>query len=101
MGMSTNFPGCVSVERVVRAELRANEFRAGELFTRNDSLRATRALERKILMLEPAGYAAAFNGSAIKRAKLWMPKRNACVVPGNVGTQDVVAVLEAMLAHEN
>ena len=52
-------------------------------------------------MLELGGYAAAFKGSAIKRAKLWMLKRNACVVPGKVGTQDVVAVLEAMLADEN
>jgi len=52
-------------------------------------------------MMEPADYAVAFKGSAIKRAKLWMLKRNACVVLGNVGTHEDLAVLEAMLAHEN
>ena len=81
-------------------ELRANEFRARELFARNDSLEATRALAREILMLELGGYAAAFKGSAIKRAKLWMLKRNACVVLGNVGTPEDVPVLEAMLSHD-
>ena len=52
-------------------------------------------------MLEPADYAAASNGSASERAKWWTRKRNACVILGNVGTQHVVAVLEAMLANEN
>ena len=51
-------------------------------------------------MMEPADYAAAFKGSAIKRAKLWMLKRNACVVLGNVGTPEDVPVLEAMLSHD-
>lgn len=62
---------------------------------------STRALAREILMMDAADYAAAFKGSAIKRAKLWMLKRNACVVLGNVGTDEDLAVLEAMLAHEH
>lgn len=52
-------------------------------------------------MMEQDDYAAAFKGSAIKRAKLWMLKRNACVVLGNVGSNDDLAALEAMLAHEH
>ena len=60
----------------------------------------TRALTREMLMMEPADYAAAFKGSAIKRAKLWMLQRNACVVLGNVGTDQDLAVLEAMLSHD-
>jgi epoxyqueuosine reductase len=65
------------------------------------SREGTRALAREILMMEPADYAAAFKGSAIKRAKLWMLQRNACVVLGNVGTHEDLAVLQAMLADEN
>ena len=60
----------------------------------------TRALAREILMLEPADYAAAFKGSAIKRAKLWMLQRNACVVLGNIGTEDDVPALIAALRDE-
>ncbi len=52
-------------------------------------------------MMEPRDYAATFRGSAIKRAKLWMLKRNACVVLGNVDTTEDLSVLEAMLAHDN
>lgn len=37
-------------------------------------------------MMEPEDYTAAFRGSAIRRAKLWMLQRNACVVLVNVGT---------------
>ena len=44
---------------------------------------------------------AALKGSAIKRAKLWMLKRNACVLLGKVGTHEDLAVLEAMLVHEH
>ncbi|MCU0616679.1 MAG: hypothetical protein MUD17_06245 [Gemmatimonadaceae bacterium] len=51
-------------------------------------------------MMGPAEYAAAFKGSAIKRAKLWMMQRNACVVLGNIGTEEDLAVLEAMGQHE-
>jgi len=61
----------------------------------------TRALAREILMVEPTDYAAAFKGSPIERAKLWMSQRNGCVVLGNVGTADDLAVLEAMRSHEH
>jgi epoxyqueuosine reductase len=62
---------------------------------------APRALARSICMMDATDYAAAFKGSAIKRAKLWMLQRNACVVLGNVGTEDDLAVLEAMMQHEH
>ena len=42
------------------------------------SREGTRALAREILRMEPADYAAAFKGSAIKRAKLWMPAKRVC-----------------------
>ena len=77
--------------------LREPTFAARAIFEEND----TRALARELLMMEPDDYAAAFRRSAIKRAKLWMLKRNACVVLGNVGTSEDVPVLEAMLAHED
>jgi epoxyqueuosine reductase len=54
-----------------------------------------RALAREILVMEPGDYAAAFKGSAIKRAKLWMLKRNAAVVLGNVGEADDLTRLTA------
>ena len=60
-----------------------------------------RTLAREILAMDQADYAAAFKGSAIKRAKLWMLQRNACVVLGNVGTADDLAVLEAMMLREH
>jgi epoxyqueuosine reductase len=81
--------------------LREPAFAARAMFHDAGSREGTRALAREILMMEPADYAAAFKGSAIKRAKLWMLKRNACVVLGNVGTAEDLAVLEAMLAHEH
>ena len=74
-------------------ELRVDEFRARELFVDRDSHEETRALAREVLMMESADYAAAFKGSAIKRAKLWMLKRNACVVLGNIGDDEDLAVL--------
>ena len=82
-------------------ELREEAFRPREMFLDAGSREGTRALAREILMMDAADYAAAFKGSAIKRAKLWMLKRNACVVLGTVGTAEDLAVLEAMLAHEN
>ena len=82
-------------------ELREEALRPREMFLDAGSREGTRALAREILMMDAADYAAAFKGSAIKRAKLWMLKRNACVVLGNVGTAEDLAVLEAMLAHEH
>jgi epoxyqueuosine reductase len=83
------------------SELREEAFRPRELLRGAGSRDGTRALAREILMMEPHDYAAAFKGSAIKRAKLWMLQRNACVVLGNVGTSEDVPVLKAMLSHED
>ena len=77
------------------------EFIPRELFTEAHDGEGTRALARAFLMMSPADYAAAFKGSAIKRAKLWMLQRNACVVLGNVGTDEDLTVLDAMDAHEH
>ena len=76
-------------------------FAARALLLDGRSREGTRALAREILTMEPADYAAAFKGIAIKRAKLWMLQRNACVVLGNVGTDEDLAVLHAMLPHEH
>ena len=81
--------------------LREAAFRPRELFLDAESREGTRALAREILMMDAADYAAGFKGSAITRAKLWMLKRNACVVLGNVGTDENLAVLEAMLVHDH
>ena len=81
--------------------LREEAFRPREMFLDAGSREGTRALARQILMMDAVDYAAAFKGSAVKRAKLWMLKRNACVVLGNVGTHQDLAVLEAMLVHEH
>jgi epoxyqueuosine reductase len=82
-------------------DLREPAFASREMLLDAGSREGTRALAREILMMDAADYAAAFKGSAIKRAKLWMLKRNACVVLGNIGTDDDLAVLEAMLVHEH
>ena len=81
--------------------LREPAFAPRDLLRDASSREGTGALAREILMMEPADYAAAFKGSAMKRAKLWMLKRNACVVLGNVGTDEDLAALEAMLVHEH
>jgi epoxyqueuosine reductase len=77
------------------------EFAPRALFAESHDRDGTRALARSICMMDAADYAAAFKGSAIKRAKLWMLQRNACVVLGNVGTDEDLAVLEAMREHEH
>jgi epoxyqueuosine reductase len=77
------------------------EFAPRDLFADAHDREGTRALARSICMMDAADYAAAFKGSAIKRAKLWMLQRNACVVLGNIGTAEDLAVLEAMCAHEH
>jgi epoxyqueuosine reductase len=60
-----------------------------------------RSMARDILHMTPESYATAFRGSAIKRAKLWMLTRNACVVLGNVGTTQDLPLLETMQANES
>jgi epoxyqueuosine reductase len=57
--------------------------------------RDARALAREILTMDADGYAEAFRGSAMKRAKLRGLKRNAAVVLGNVGGADDVDILLA------
>mgnify|MGYP002780036133 CR=1 FL=1 len=52
-----------------------------------------RTLAREILAMDLDAYRAAFRGSAMRRAKLPMMKRNAAVVLGNVGTAEDVDVL--------
>ena len=81
--------------------LREPAFALRAMFLGAGSRDGTRALAREILMMEPADYSAAFKNSAIKRAKRWMLQRNACVVLGNVGTEEDRAVLDAMLSHVN
>jgi epoxyqueuosine reductase len=76
-------------------------FASRDLFTGTYDREGTRALARELLMMSPAEYAAAFRGSAMKRAKRWMLQRNACVVLGNIGTPDDLPVLEAMATHEH
>jgi epoxyqueuosine reductase len=76
-------------------------FAPRELFADSDDHEGTRALARSICMMDAADYAAAFKGSAMKRAKLWMLQRNACLVLGNIGTAEDLAVLEAMREHEH
>ncbi len=76
-------------------------FAARAMLRDTDARDGTRALAREILAMEPSDYAATFKGSAIKRAKLCMLQRNACVVLGNVGTGEDLAVLEAVQLHEH
>ena len=71
-------------------------FAARAMFVEKDA----RTLAREILAMDQAEYAAAFKGSAMKRAKLWMLQRNAAVVLGNVGTRDDALLLEAALQHD-
>ncbi|AMW05763.1 tRNA epoxyqueuosine(34) reductase QueG [Gemmatimonas phototrophica] len=78
-----------------------SEFAPRDLFAESYDREGARALARELLMMSPANYAAAFRGSAIKRAKLWMLQRNACVVLGNIGTEEDLAVLEAMCQHKH
>ena len=76
--------------------LREPTFAARAIFEEND----TRALARELLMMEPDDYAATFRRSAIKRAKLFMLKRNAAVVLGNVGTDDDLPTLQAISSDD-
>ncbi|MFN7458019.1 MAG: hypothetical protein ACK5U0_11515 [Gemmatimonas sp.] len=77
------------------------EFAPRELFAESYDHAGTRALAREILMMGPSEYAAAFKGSAIKRATLWMLQRNARVVLGNISSDEDLAVLEAMREPEH
>lgn len=83
------------------AQLNEPAFAARSSFADTSSGNGTRAMAREILMMTPESYATAFRGSAIKRAKLWMLKRNACVALGNIGTPQELPLLEAMQSHDS
>ena len=72
-------------------------FAAREMFVDTDA----RTLAREILMMQPADYTDEFKGSSMKRAKLWMLKRNATVVLGTVGTEEELPALEAIRDDEH
>jgi epoxyqueuosine reductase len=59
--------------------------------------RDARTLAREVLAMDVEDYRAAFQGSAMKRAKLPAMKRNAAVVLGNVGTAKDIEVLTRAL----
>ncbi len=81
-------------------ELKEPSFAARELCTDIASRDGARALARELLMMKPDEYADAFKGSAIKRATLWMLKRNACVLLGNIGTAEDLPTLQAISSGE-
>ena len=70
-------------------------------FPASDDVAEVRAFARTLCVMCAAEYADTFRGSAIKRAKLWMLQRNACVALGNVGTAEDLPVLEALCTHEH
>jgi len=80
----------------------AEELPEGSAFSAREFIagKDARTVAREILAMDQAEYAAAFKGSAMKRAKLWMLQRNACVVLGNVGTADDLAALQSTQLHE-
>jgi epoxyqueuosine reductase len=55
-----------------------------------------------LLALDHATYLSAFRGTAIRRAKVWMLRRNAAVALGNVGSAaDIPFLVDAMLGDEH
>ena len=83
--------------RFARALPEDSPFAAREALAGRDA----RTLAREILAMDVEGYRAAFRGSAMKRAKLPMLKRNAAVVLGNVGTvEDADVLVRALDAPE-
>ncbi len=65
------------------------------------SEREPRALALSILMMDATAYQNVFRRSAVKRAKLWMLQRNACVVLGNIGQNEDLHILHTLSEHEN
>jgi len=66
--------------RFAQALADGSPFAARATFLEKDA----RTLAREILAMDQAEYAAAFKGSAMKRAKLWMLQRNAAAVLENL-----------------
>ena len=60
-----------------------------------------RTIARDLVQMSQAEFSAAFKNSPMKRAKLRGLQRNAVVALGNVGTDDDVPLLEAMLQHDD
>lgn len=53
-----------------------------------------------LLRLTHEDYVEAFRGTAIKRAKVWMLRRNAAIALGNVGDGEVIPLLATALAED-
>lgn len=60
--------------------------------------RDSRSLALELLAMSQPEFSAAFKGSPMKRAKLRGLRRNSAVVLGNVGSEDDVPVLAAVLS---
>ncbi|MGI8826270.1 MAG: tRNA epoxyqueuosine(34) reductase QueG [Chloroflexota bacterium] len=54
-----------------------------------------------LLSLSHAQYLDAFRGTAIRRAKVWMLRRNAAVALGNVGSEEAIAPLFTSLQNDD
>jgi epoxyqueuosine reductase len=54
-----------------------------------------------LLRLSHDEYVEAFRGTAIKRAKVWMLRRNAAVALGNVGDASCLPALDAALREDD
>ena len=78
-------------------QLTERAFDARPVFAGKD----VRTLARDLLQMSQAEFSAAFKNSPMKRAKLRGLQRNAVVALGNVGTDDDVPLLEAMLQHDD
>jgi epoxyqueuosine reductase len=92
--------GCDASQTVCPWNVRfAHELPEGSPFRPRPALagKDARTLAREVLAMDVDAYRAAFRGSAMKRAKLPMLRRNAAVVLGNVGTVEDVPVLERAL----
>jgi epoxyqueuosine reductase len=62
--------------------------------------RGAHAIAQELLAMSQSEFSTRFKGSAIKRAKRRGLARNAAVVLGNVGSSDVVPLLDAAHAHD-
>lgn len=78
------------------AELREPAFAARDGLNTRDA----HAIAQELLAMSQSEFSTRFKGSAIKRAKRRGLARNAAVVLGNVGSSDVVPLLDAALAHD-
>jgi epoxyqueuosine reductase len=99
-GVGDRLYGCDVCQDVCPYNIKFSDVLAPDSpFAARDALggKDARRLAREVLAMDAEGYRVAFRGSAMKRAKLPMMKRNAAVVLGNVGTADDVDVLTRAL----